>query len=87
MNKSSEGAASAKRILGQYHHIDTHNLAHNETRTNDGAMQADLAMLDEDDGEPVGWAMEALILFLCGMGTMALVMFVIWGASIFARLG
>ena len=54
-----------------------------------GKFHIDVAVPDnyEDDGEPISWGMEALILFLCGMGTMALIMFVIWGASIFARLG
>jgi len=53
-----------------------------------GKFHIDLAVLDkyEDDGAPISWGMEALMLFLSGMGTMALIMFVIWGASIFRGL-
>ena len=54
-----------------------------------GKFHIDVAVPDkyEDDGEPVSWSMDALFLFLIGMGCMALIMFVIWGASIFVRLG
>ena len=53
-----------------------------------GKFHIDLAVPDkyEDDGEPISWGMESLMLFLSGMGTMALIIFVIWGASIFRGL-
>ena len=91
MNKISEGTASAHRLLGQFHRIDTSLLEHGETRSNHGnIMQIDMAVpdkYDEDDGEPISWGLEAVILFLCGMGCMALIMVAILGTSIFVRLG
>ena len=90
MNKISEGTASAQRLLGQLHRVDTSLLEHGETRSNHGNIQhIDLAVPDkyEEDSEPYGWTIEAVMLLLCGAGVMALIMFAIWGTSIFVRLG
>jgi hypothetical protein len=90
MNKISEGTASAQRLLGQLHRVDTCLLEHGETRSAHGnMMQIDVAVPDkyEDEDEPVEWTIEAVMLLLCGAGVMALIMVVIWGTSIFVRMG
>jgi hypothetical protein len=40
----------------------------------------------EDDEPSASWTIEAVMLLLSGAGVMALIMFVIWGVSIFRGL-
>ena len=85
----SEGTESAQRILGQLHRVDTSMLEQNETIFRSGdALQIDVAVPDkyEDDESSASWTIEAVMLLLSGAGVMALIMFVIWGVSIFRGL-
>lgn len=84
----SEGTESAQRLLGQLHRVDGAQVEHTHMVVGNyeqRSMPIDVAKPDryEEEGEPVGWTIEAVMLLLSGAGVMALIMFAIWGVSIF----